>query len=77
MKIRTGWNFTSSPSTVTETDYYMLQVVDALGSPLRTLFKGSWNAGEHYVSIEKSTLASGNFLVLTRKGNIVNKVNIE
>lgn len=63
--------------TVTESTYYMLQVVDASGSPLQTLFKGNWNAGEHYVSIENVTFAANNFLVLTRNGNILNKVKLE
>ena len=63
--------------TVNEPAYYVLQVVDALGSPLQTLFKGSWNEGVHYVSVENTTLISNNFLVLTRNGNILNKVKLE
>lgn len=63
--------------TVTESAYYMLQVVDASGSPLQTLFKDTWNAGEHYVSIKNVTFASNNYLVLSRNGNILNKVKIE
>lgn len=63
--------------TVTESACYMLQVVEASGSPLQTLFKGTWNAGEHYVSIENVTFAANNYLVLTRNGNILNKVKLE
>ena len=63
--------------TVNEPAYYVLQVVDALGSPLQTLFKGSWNEGIHYVSIENATLTSNNYLVLIRNGSILNKVRIE
>lgn len=63
--------------TVTESTYYMLQVVDASGSPLQTLLKGTWNAGEHYVSIENVTFAANNYLVLTSNGNILNKVKLE
>lgn len=63
--------------TVTESAYYMLQVVDASGSPLQTLFKDTWNAGEHYVSIENVTFAANNYLVLTRNGNTLNKVKLK
>ena len=63
--------------TVNEPAYYVLQVVDALGSPLQTLFKGSWNEGVHYVSVENTTWISNNFLVLTLNGNILNKVKLE
>lgn len=62
---------------VTESAYYMLQVVDASGIPLQTLFKGTWNEGEHYLSIKNVTFAANNYLVLTRNGNILNKVELE
>lgn len=63
--------------TVTESAYYMLQVVDASGSPLQTLLKGTWNAVEHYLSIKNVAFASNNYLVLSRNGNILNKVKLE
>lgn len=63
--------------TVNESAYYTLQVVDALGSPLQTLFKGSWNEGVHYVSVENTTLTPNNYLVLVRNGSVLNKVRIE
>ncbi|WP_217897619.1 hypothetical protein, partial [Fibrobacter sp. UWH1] len=62
---------------VNESAYYTLQVVDASGIPLQTLFKGAWNDGEHYVSIKNVTFAPNNYLVLGRNGNILNKVKIE
>ena len=63
--------------TVNEPAYYALQVVDALGSPLQTLFKGPWNEGIHYVSVENTTLTPNNYLVLVRNGSVLNKVRIE
>lgn len=63
--------------TVNESAYYVLQVVDALGSPLQTLFKGSWNEGVHYVFVGNTILTSNNFLVLIRNESILNKVRIE
>lgn len=48
-----------------------------LGSPLQTLFKGSWNEGVHYVSVENTTMTPNNYLVLAHNGSVLNKVRIE
>ena len=63
--------------TVAETANYTLQVIDAMGSPVQMLFKGTWNEGVHYVSVENVTLTPNNYLVLNRNGSILNKVRIE
>jgi hypothetical protein len=63
--------------TVAETATYTLQVIDAKGNPVQTLFKGAWNEGVHYVSVENTTLTPNNYLVLIRNGSILNKVRIE
>lgn len=63
--------------TVAETATYTLQVIDAKGNPVQTLFKGTWNEGVHYVSVENTTLTPNNYLVLIRNGSILNKVRIE
>lgn len=49
-------------------DSYSLQVVNAAGLPLETLFKGVWSQGEHAVDISGIHPLPGTYLVL-RRGN--------
>lgn len=63
--------------TIDEASYYTLQVVDAQGSPIQTLFGGTWSTGDHVVSIKNMTLSANNYVLLKRNGNIVQKLKLE
>ena len=63
--------------TIDEASYYTLQVVDAQGSLIQTLFGGTWSTGDHVVSIKNMTLSANNYVLLKRNGNIVQKLKLE
>lgn len=63
--------------TIDEASYYTLQVVDAQGSPIQTLFGGTWSTGDHVVFIKNMTLSANNYVLLKRNGNIVQKLKLE
>ncbi len=52
-------------------DSYSLQVVNAAGIPLETLFEGVWNQGEHAVDISGLHPLPGTYLVLRRGTQIL------
>ena len=51
---------------IAEPATYTLELVNAVGIPLETLYYGFWNAGEHSVSVNNREFP-GSYLVL-RKG---------
>lgn len=44
---------------VSSRDSYVLQVVNAAGLPMATLFNGTWNEGEHSVNVSDFSLSAG------------------
>ena len=56
---------------VSSRDSYVLQVVNAAGLPMATLFNGTWNEGEHAVNISDFSLSAGCYLVLRRGSRIL------
>lgn len=52
---------------IEENGYYTLETVNAIGIPLKTLYKGIWDVGEHSVTIDLNSLQPSSFIVL-RKG---------
>lgn len=52
---------------IEENGYYTLETVNAIGIPLKTLYKGTWNVGEHSVTIDLNSQQPSSFIVL-RKG---------
>lgn len=52
-------------------DSYVLEVVNAAGLPMMTLFNGTWNEGEHAVNISNFSLAAGCYLVLRQGSRIL------
>lgn len=53
---------------IEENGYYTLETVNAIGIPLKTLYKGTWDVGEHSVTIDLNSLQPSSFIVL-RKGS--------
>ena len=56
---------------IEENGYYTLETVNAIGIPLKTLYKGTWNVGEHSVTVDLSTLQPSSFIVLRRGAEIL------
>lgn len=56
---------------IEENGYYTLETVNAIGIPLKTLYKGTWNVGEHSVTVDLSTLQPSSFIVLRRGTEIL------
>lgn len=56
---------------VSSRDSYVLQVVNAAGLPMATLFNGTWNEGEHAVNISDFSLSAECYLVLRRGSRII------
>lgn len=54
--------------SIEEGGYYILETVNAVGVPQKTLFKGSWDVGEHSVTVDIGSLRPSSFIVL-RKGS--------
>ena len=52
---------------IEENGYYTLETVNAIGVPLKILYKGTWDAGEHSVTVDLNSLQPSSFIVL-RKG---------
>ncbi len=57
--------------TVAEKGNYTLETVNAAGMPQVTLFRGTWSAGEHPVSLSGKVFSPGSYLVLRRGGEIL------
>lgn len=53
---------------IEESDYYTLETVNAIGVPLKTLYKGTWDIGEHSVTVDMNSIQPSSFIVL-RKGS--------
>ena len=49
--------------------------VNAIGIPLKTLYKGTWDAGEHSVTIDMKMLQPSSYIVL-RKGTEILSWNL-
>lgn len=60
---------------IEEDGYYTLETVNAIGIPLKTLYKGTWNVGEHSVTIDLNSLQPSSFIVL-RKGTEILSWNL-
>lgn len=56
---------------IEENGYYTLETVNAIGIPLKTLYKGTWNVGEHSVTIDLNSLQPSSFIVLRRGTEIL------
>lgn len=56
--------------TIEEEGHYVLEIVDAAGMPLRTLFNGTWSEGEHSLTLIGRNMNPGNYLVL-RRDNVI------
>lgn len=56
---------------VSSRDSYVLQVVNAAGLPMATLFNGTWNEGEHSVNVSDFSLSAGCYLVLRQGSRIL------
>lgn len=52
---------------IDENGYYILETVNAIGVPLETLYKGTWDVGEHSLAIDMKTIQPSSYIVL-RKG---------
>ncbi len=50
---------------------YTLETVDALGTPLKTLYSGSWGVGEHMIDASAYTINAGCYLVLRKDNEIL------
>lgn len=50
---------------------YTLETVNAAGTPLVNLFRGTWTEGEHSVSLKGFTFAPGSYLVLRQGKKIL------
>ncbi|MBO6075556.1 MAG: hypothetical protein J6P15_00300, partial [Fibrobacter sp.] len=60
---------------IEENGYYTLETVNAIGIPLKTLYKGIWDVGEHSVTIDLNSLQPSSFIVL-RKGSEILSWNL-
>lgn len=56
---------------IEENGYYTLETVNAIGIPLKTLYKGTWDVGEHSVTIDLNSLQPSSFIVLRRGTEIL------
>lgn len=53
---------------IEKSDYYILETVNAIGIPQKILYKGTWDAGEHSVTVNMHSIQPSSFIVL-RKGS--------
>ncbi len=53
--------------SIGESGHYILETVNALGVPLKTLYQGSWDVGEHSLTLDMKNLQPSSYIVL-RKG---------
>lgn len=56
---------------VEESGYYILEMVNAMAVPLKTLYKGLWDAGEHSVTIDVKSIQPSSYIVLRRGTEIL------
>lgn len=56
---------------IEENGYYILETVNAVGIPLKTLYRGTWDIGEHSVTIDMNSLQPSSFIVLRRGSEIL------
>lgn len=56
---------------IDEEGHYILEVVNAASVPVKTLFNGYWEAGEHVVNVSNYTFASNTYLVLKKDKKII------
>lgn len=56
---------------IEENGYYILETVNAVGIPLKTLYSGTWEIGEHSVTIDMNSLQPSSFIVLRRGSEIL------
>ena len=56
--------------TIEDEGRYVLEVVNAVGTPQGVLFSGTWSEGEYSISLAGRKLNSGCYLVL-RRGNTI------
>ncbi|WP_249506684.1 LamG-like jellyroll fold domain-containing protein [Fibrobacter sp. HC4] len=56
---------------IEENGYYILEMVNAMGAPLKTLYKGSWDIGEHSVAIDVKSIQPSSYIVLRRGTDIL------
>lgn len=57
--------------TVAENAKYVLEVVNAAGLSLETLFEGSWKEGVHAVTLSAGSLRPGSYLVLRKDSQVL------
>lgn len=56
---------------------YVLEQVNASGISQSVIFSGSWNVGEHYISMKNVNLISGQYLVLRNGNEILSRILIK
>ena len=56
---------------IEESGYYILEMVNAMGAPLKTLYKGSWDIGEHSVTVDVKSIRPSSYIVLRRGTEIL------
>lgn len=57
--------------TIAENAKYVLEVVNAAGLSLETLFEGSWKEGVHAVTLSAGSLRPGSYLVLRKDSQVL------
>lgn len=57
--------------SIGESGYYILETVNAIGIPLLTLYKGTWEAGEHSVTLDMKTVQPASYIVLRKGADIL------
>ena len=56
---------------IEESGYYTLETVNAIGVPLKKLYKGSWEAGEHSVTLDMKQILPSSYIVLRKNSEIL------
>ncbi|MDD7299144.1 hypothetical protein, partial [Fibrobacter intestinalis] len=56
---------------IEESGYYTLETVNAIGVPLKNLYKGSWEAGEHSVTLDMKQILPSSYIVLRKNSEIL------
>ncbi|MBO4783164.1 MAG: hypothetical protein J5521_00250 [Lachnospiraceae bacterium] len=58
-------------ANIEEKGYYILEIVNAAGIPQKTLYKGTWDEGEHSVVVDVKAFKNNSYVVLRRGSEIL------
>ena len=58
-------------ANIEENGYYVLEIVNAAGIPQKTLYKGTWEEGEHSVVVDVQECKNNSYVVLRRDSEIL------